>query len=132
MELINNTNDGDGVWRWEQKKYFIKRNLLSFKKTKTSPLFNQYGEKAKWNIYTKSYLNEKKEKGNIPRDVLDGFLNRNGSEELKKIDVPFSFPKPSKLIRYLIKITNTETDSVATNFERIYATYSPDTVRKVL
>ena len=99
-------NDGDGVWRWEQKQYIAKRNLLSFKKTKTSPLLNQDGEKAHWNIYTKSYLNDKKEKGNIPRDVLEGFLNRNGSEELKKLSIPFSFPKPSKLIKYLIKILN--------------------------
>lgn len=101
-------NDGDGVWRWEQKQYLTKKNLLSFKRTKTSPLINQYGEKAKWNIYTKSYLNDKLEKGNIPRDVLDGYLNRNGSEELKRLDIPFSFPKPSKLIKYLIKILNTD------------------------
>lgn len=101
-------NDGDGVWRWEQKQYLLKKDLLSFKQTKTSPLLNQDGQKAKWNIYTKSYLNDKKEKGNIPRDLLEGFLNRNGSEELKKLDIPFSFPKPSKLIKYLIKIMNAD------------------------
>ena len=100
-------NDGDGVWRWECSQYLSKKNLLAFKQTKTSPLINQYGEKAKWNIYTKSYLNDKKENGNIPRDVLEGYLNRNGSEELKKLDIPFSFPKPSKLIKYLMKISNT-------------------------
>ena len=109
-------NDGDGVWRWEQKQYIAKRNLLSFKKTKTSPLLNQDGEKAHWNIYTKSYLNDKKEKGNIPRDVLEGFLNRNGSEELKKLSIPFSFPKPSKLIKYLIKILNADKDIIILDF----------------
>lgn len=108
--------DGDGVWRWEQKQYLAKRNLLSFKKTKTSPLLNQSGEKAHWNIYTKSYLNDKKEKGNIPRDVLEGFLNRNGSEELKKLDIPFSFPKPSKLIKYLIKILGAEKNITVIDF----------------
>ena len=109
-------NDGDGVWRWEQKQYLAKKNLLSFKRTKTSPLINNNGEKAKWNIYTKSYLNDKKAKGNIPRDLIEGFLNRNGSEELKKIDIPFSFPKPSKLIKYLIKILNTEKDIIVLDF----------------
>lgn len=109
-------NDGDGVWRWEQKQYLLKKDLLSFKKTKTSPLINQYGQQAKWNIYTKSYLNDKKEKGNIPRDLLEGFLNRNGSEELKKLDIPFSFPKPSKLIKYLIKIMNAEKDITILDF----------------
>ena len=47
-------HDGDGVWRWEQKQYLAKKDLLSFKQTKTSPLLNQNGERAKWNIYTKS------------------------------------------------------------------------------
>ena len=109
-------NEGDGVWRWEQKQYLLKKNLLSFKQTKSSPLINQDGQKAKWNIYTKSYLNDKKEKGNIPRDLLEGFLNRNGSEELKKLDIPFSFPKPSKLIKHLIKILNTNKDIIVLDF----------------
>ena len=109
-------NEGDGVCRWEQKQYLLKKNLLSFKQTKSSPLINQDGQKAKWNIYTKSYLNDKKEKGNIPRDLLEGFLNRNGSEELKKLDIPFSFPKPSKLIKHLIKILNTNKDIIVLDF----------------
>ena len=109
-------HDGDGVWRWEQKQYLAKKDLLSFKQTKTSPLLNQNGERAKWNIYTKSYLNDKKEKGNIPRDLLEGFLNRNGSEELKKLDIPFSFPKPSSLIKYLIKILNADKDIIVMDF----------------
>lgn len=109
-------HDGDGVWRWEQKQYLAKKDLLSFKQTKTSPLLNQNGERAKWNIYTKSYLNDKKEKGSIPRDFLESFLNRNGSEELKKLDIPFSFPKPSSLIKYLIKILNADKDIIVMDF----------------
>ena len=108
--------DGDGVWRWEQSQYLQKRHLLSFKKTKTSPLINQNGDKAGWNIYTKSYLLDKKEKGNIPRDIFEGFLNRNGSEEIKKMDIPFSFPKPSKLIKYLLKISGTDSDDIILDF----------------
>ena len=77
---------------------------------------NQNGERAKWNIYTKSYLNDKKEKGSIPRDFLESFLNRNGSEELKKLDIPFSFPKPSSLIKYLIKILNADKDIIVMDF----------------
>lgn len=109
-------NNGDGVWRWEQSQYLKKKDLLVFKKTTRSPLLNQDGNSAKWNIYTKSYLNDKKEKGNIPRDVFENFLNRNGSEELTKIDIPFSFPKPSKLIKYLMKIANIDKDSIILDF----------------
>lgn len=109
-------NDGDGVWRWEQSKYLEKKEYIVFKQTKTSPLLNQNGEKAKWNIYTKSYLNDKKESGNIPRDVFEGYLNRNGSEELKNLGIPFSFPKPSKLIKYLQKISLTDCNDIILDF----------------
>ena len=108
--------DGDGVWRWERDQYLQKKHLLSFKKTKTSPLLNQNGEKAAWNIYTKSYLLDKKEKGNIPRDIFEGYLNRNGTEELKKINIPFSFPKPSKLVKYLMKISGVSDGDMILDF----------------
>lgn len=68
--------EGDGVWRWEVSQYMNKKDLLVFKETSRSPLLNQYGKQAKWNIYTKSYLKDKQEKGNIPRDVFEGYLNR--------------------------------------------------------
>ena len=108
--------NGDGVWRWEQKQYLLKKDLLVFKETNRSPLLNQDGKQAHWNIYTKSYLNDKKEKGNIPRDLFEGFLNRNGSEELSKLEIPFSFPKPSKLIKYLMKISNVEKNAYVMDF----------------
>ena len=108
--------NGDGVWRWEQKQYQLKKDLLVFKESTRSPLLNQDGKPAHWNIYTKSYLNDKKEKGNIPRDIFEGFLNRNGSEELSKMNIPFSFPKPSKLIKYLMKISNLDKDAYVLDF----------------
>lgn len=33
---------------------------------------------------------------------------------------------------FVMRDSSLENDSVATNFEQIFATYSPDTVRKVL
>ncbi len=109
-------NNGDGVWRWEQKQYLLKKDLLVFKESSRTPLLNQDGNPAHWNIYTKSYLNDKKEKGNIPRDIFEGFLNRNGSEELSKMNIPFSFPKPSQLIKYLMKILNLDKNAYVLDF----------------
>lgn len=99
-------NSGDGVWRWEVEQYKLKKEYLSFKKTKRSPLINKKGEQAHWNIYTKSYYREKKDNGNIPTELLLDFINRSGTKELKDLNINFSFPKPSSLISYLIKITN--------------------------
>lgn len=107
---------GDGVWRWECEQYKLKKNLLVFKKTKQSPLINQKGEKASWNIYTKVYLNDKKKNGNIPQELLLDFINRSGTKELKDLDLEFSFPKPSSLIKALIKYTNKPSDIIVLDF----------------
>jgi adenine-specific DNA-methyltransferase len=98
---------GDGVWRWSvDEGYFRNKHLLVFKQTKKSPLLDENGNQAKWNIYTKSYLNDRSEKGKSPRDYLDQFINRKGADFIKLYDIDFSYSKPLELIQHLIKITN--------------------------
>jgi adenine-specific DNA-methyltransferase len=99
---------GDGVWRWANETYkvFEKKNLLVFKRSKKTPLINQDGNQAKWNIYTKSYLSERSSKGKSPRDYLDQFINRKGADFIKQYDIKFSYSKPFELIEHFIKITN--------------------------
>lgn len=106
----------DGVWRWERDQYLSKKHYLSFKQTSRSPLINSNGEKAHWNVYTKSYYCEKKDDGNIPTELLLDFINRNGSEELKNLGLDFLFPKPSELIKYLIYITNKKNNITILDF----------------
>ena len=77
---------------------------------------NIKGEKAKWNLYTKSYLRDKLEKGNLPRDLWTGYLNRHGTSELKRLDIPFSFPKPSSLIQKIIKIAQCKPNDLIMDF----------------
>ena len=107
---------GDGVWRWNLETYNQKKSLIVFKPSNRSPLITDNGEKAHWNIYTKSYLNDKIENGNLPRDLFTNFLNRNGSEDLKKLGIPFDFSKPSKLIRYILKIIGTSKIDIILDF----------------
>lgn len=109
-------NQGDGVWRWECEQYKSKKELLVFKRTKTSPLINEKGEKANWNIYTKVYLADKEENGNIPTELLLDFINREGTRELKEYNIEFSFPKPTNLIEKLIKYTNKAKDITILDF----------------
>ncbi len=108
--------EGDGVWRWNVDTYNQKSSFIVFKQSKNSPLINEKGEKANWNIYTKSYLNDKIENGNLPRDVFYNFLNRNGSEDLKRLQIPFDFSKPSKLIKYILNIIGTKGDDIIVDF----------------
>lgn len=65
--------EGDGRWRWSKETYLLNRHLLVFKQTKKSPLVDEFGRQAKWNVYTKSYLNDRSEKGASPRDYLDQY-----------------------------------------------------------
>jgi adenine-specific DNA-methyltransferase len=109
-------NNGDGVWRWEVEQYKQKKEYLSFKKTTRSPLLTSTGEKAHWNVYTKSYFCEKESNGNIPTELLLDFINRSGTKELKNLNINFSFPKPSALISYLIQITNKRNDITILDF----------------
>lgn len=104
--------DGDGVWRWEIEQYKLKKSYLSFKKTKSSPLLNSEGKKAKWNIYTKIYLNDKLNDANIPTELLLEYINRQGTKELDNLGLSFDFPKPSSLIAQLIKYLDRKKDII--------------------
>ena len=108
--------DGDGRWRWSKETYLLNKHLLVFKQTKKSPLVYEDGNPAKWNVYTKSYLNDRSEKGSSPRDYLDQFINRKGADLIKQYDIDFSFSKPFELIQHLIKITNKSNDITVLDF----------------
>ncbi len=111
-------NPGEGVWRWTYERYLsekLKGNIL-FKKTKTSPLINEKGERAEWNIYTKIWLRDREEEGKIPVDFITKFENRHSSKELQKIGIPFDFAKPLELIKYLITISKLDKNSIILDF----------------
>lgn len=95
---------GDGVWRWIYETYhdeFAKDGIV-FKKTNSSGLLNEKGEKSNWNIYSKIWLKDRMEEGRVPTDLITKYENRHSSAELKELDIPFDFAKPSKLISYLM------------------------------
>lgn len=94
-------------WRWSEAKLKegIKNNILVFKETSTSPLLDDdTGEKARWNVYTKLYLKDRESTGLLPKSFSEDFQNTLGSNELRKLHIPFDFPKPSSLVMYLANI----------------------------
>ena len=108
----------DKVWRWTFETYLKKKHLLVFKETKTSPLLDQNGKKAKYNIYTKSYLEERRDKGTKPRNFLvdKKFLNRRGSDYLKTLGLDFPYSKPKELIDHLMKVAHIPQDAIILDF----------------
>lgn len=109
--------NGDHVWPPEGKRWrtvegtfkdFVARDEIVFKETKTSPLIDEKGKQSKWNVYTKQYLERREGEGRTPRTFIDNAPNHLGSIEVRELGIPFSFPKPTKLICDLIEFMNFE------------------------
>jgi len=104
------------VFRWTRDT--LQKNILEdrvvFKKTSTSPLLNDKGGKAIWNIYTKIYLHERLEKGLRPATLLDNktFTNSTASKELIRLGIPFPFSKPYELISHLLTISGVQDNDI--------------------
>ena len=108
----------DGVWRWSYDLYkseFEKGNI-EFKKSKNGVLLDENHNPSEWNIYTKIWLNDRKEEGTIPNDLITKFENRHSSKELLSLSIPFDFAKPVGLIRYLINIMAQEKNITILDF----------------
>lgn len=92
-------------WRWNSDRFNrgIKEDEIVFIKSPNTPLMNFHTkEKAHWNIYTKIWLNSRLEEGQLPSDLIVKFENRHAAKELIDINIPFDFPKPINLIKYLV------------------------------
>lgn len=91
-------------------------------------VFNQKAD-GTWTCNYKIYLNEEKgqlrydingniiKKGRNLSSIIDNVLNRDGNDEIKELFgcYPFSYPKPSKLIKQLLQCS-TNKDSLILDF----------------
>lgn len=96
-------------WRWNEAKLQdgLANNLIVFKETPQSPLIDdETGERARWNVYTKLYLQDREEEGLLPKNFSDEFQNSLGTRDLTELGIPFDFPKPVKLVKFLLGIIN--------------------------
>jgi adenine-specific DNA-methyltransferase len=105
-------------WRVVEESYlkFLNDEHIVFKKTKTSPLFDENGEKSEWNIYTKSYLKDRMEDGKLPRNYLDKFINRKGADLIKKFGINFTFSKPVELMQHFMEIIGVDDEDIVLDF----------------
>ncbi|MGP5735936.1 site-specific DNA-methyltransferase [Candidatus Corynebacterium faecigallinarum] len=105
-------------WRTVRETFdeFVDRDEIEFREVKNSPLLDQDGQKSKWNVYTKQYLDRRMTEGRTPRDFLAEFPNNLGTKRIKDLDIPFDFPKPTELIRFLIDIVGVEDNDLVLDF----------------
>ena len=107
-------NLGDGIWRWSRKKIEAEWDKIVVKEVRSSNLINEYGEPAKYNVFTKTYLNDVIANSSAkPNSFIEEYINQLSSHELNSLDIPFDYAKPVGLIQYLSKIAQiTENDIV--------------------
>lgn len=111
-------NDGDGVWRWTYSRYQQEKKdqNIQFVRSDRTSLVKPDGSQAEWNIYYKIWLNDRLEDGQLPGNILEKFESRHSSAELKELDIPFDFPKPSALIKFLMSICCVRNSEITLDF----------------
>lgn len=108
----------DHVWKWTYDRYKSEKeagNIVFIKSDQTS-LVTATNTQATWNILYKLWLNEQKEKGVVPGNFIAGFENRQSAVEMKKLDIPFDYAKPVRLLIYLIKLCTKKKDCTILDF----------------
>jgi adenine-specific DNA-methyltransferase len=108
---------GDGIWRWTRTKFEKERDRIVVKKVSSSNLLDENRLPAKWNVYTKTYLNDVIANNSAkPNSLVEDFINQVGTHELKLLDLPFDYPKPSPLIRFLMTIAQVKNSDIVLDF----------------
>ena len=107
----------DKVWRWSQSSYLAKKNEIVVKSVRSSNLVDANGDGVKWNVFTKTYLNDVIQKSSAkPNSLIEDHINQKSSHELNALGIPFPFAKPSSLIRYLCEISRVKSDDIVMDF----------------
>ncbi len=105
-------------WRTVRETYdeFLRNGEIEFIRVKNSPLFDERGNQSVWNVYTKQYLDRRMSEGRTPRDFISDYPNVLGTKSVKALDIPFDFPKPVELIKYLLTIVGTKDQDLILDF----------------
>ena len=107
----------DKVWRWSYKSYLDKKDQIVVKRVRSSNLVNQHGQPTLWNVYTKTYLQDVINNSSAtPNNFIEDHINQTASHELKALDIPFDFAKPSSLIEFLAETCRVEKNDIVLDF----------------
>ena len=115
--MIPPSSGKDKIWRWSRDSYLANKDKLVIKQVSSSNLVNEKGEKVFWNVFTKTYLNDVISKQtSCPNNFLEDFINQQASHELKKLGIPFTFAKPTSLIKHLCSISRLNENDIVLDF----------------
>ena len=108
---------GDGIWRWTKSKFEADRDRIVIKEVRSSNLVTEDGTPAKWNVFTKTFLQDVIDNATAkPNSFIEDHINQGASHELNDLNIPFDYAKPSSLIKYLIQISKVRSDDIVLDF----------------
>ena len=107
----------DKIWRWSYQSYLEKKDQIVLKKGRSSNVVGANGVETQWNAYTKTYLNDVINKSTAtPNSFIEEHINQNATHELKELGIPFTFAKPSSLMKYLAEICRVSSEDFVMDF----------------
>ena len=75
-------NLGDGIWRWSRKKIESEWDKIVIKAVKSSNLIDENKQPARYNVFTKTYLNDVIANSSAkPNSLIENFINQMSSHE---------------------------------------------------
>lgn len=110
-------NLGDGIWRWTRKKIEQEWDKIVIKEVRSSNLVDEKKNPAKYNVFTKTFLNDVIANSSAkPNSLIENYINQMSSHELNALKIPFDYAKPSKLIHYLLKVAQSNDQDIILDF----------------
>ena len=109
----------DTCWRWSLDRYLEEKekgNIEIRKSSTATALVDENNNISQWNVFTKIWLYDRIEEGKVPTNYIGKWENRISSSELKLLNIPFDFAKPTELIKYLISILDTNKEMIILDF----------------
>jgi len=111
-ESVSPQSGNDKIWRWTKNSYFEAKDRIVIKPVRSSNLIDKDGNEVKWNVFTKTYLNDVISNTTAkPNSLIEDHINQISSHELNDLQIPFDFAKPSTLVKYLCEISKTDSNS---------------------
>jgi adenine-specific DNA-methyltransferase len=108
---------GDGIWRWTRTKFEAEKERIVIKEVRSSNLLDDERKPARWNVFAKTYLNDViKNATSKPNNLVESHINQIGSHEMTELDIPFDYPKPSTLIKFLCEICRVQGNDIVLDF----------------
>lgn len=117
-EKVIPKSKNEGVWRWTYETFLLEKlkGNIEFNETNNNVLVDSDGKPTKWNVNTKIWLKQRQEDGQLPNDFISKYENRHSASELTELNIPFDYAKPSALIKFLIRIVNTNENDIILDF----------------